>query len=91
MQNHLTPAVLLQTAAIILENPNTKQQVKVKVLLDAESQMTYISERIRKFLKLLGLTFGKKSNKSKHFHLSAKNGKIFNKKAKKKLKKSIKF
>ena len=30
-----------------------------------------------------GLILGKKSNKSKHFHVSAKNGKIFNRKAKK--------
>ena len=52
VQNQLTPVVLLQTAAVILENPNTKQQVKVKVLLDAGSQRTYISERIRKFLNL---------------------------------------
>ena len=49
VQNQLTPA-LLQTAAVILENRDTKQQVKVKVLLDAGSQRTYISERIRKFL-----------------------------------------
>ena len=46
------PTVLLQTAAVILENPNTKQQVKMKVLLDAGSQKTYISERIRKCLNL---------------------------------------
>ena len=52
VQNQLTSAVLLQTAAVILENPNIKQQVKVKVLLDACSQRTYISERIRKFLSL---------------------------------------
>ena len=52
VQNQLTPAVLLQTAAVILENPDTKQQVKLKVLLDAGSQRTYISERIRKFLNL---------------------------------------
>ena len=30
VQNLLTPAVLLQTAAVILEIPDTKQQVKVK-------------------------------------------------------------
>ena len=52
MQNQLTPAVLLRTAAVILENPNTKQQVKMKVPLDAGSQRTYISERIQKFLSL---------------------------------------
>ena len=52
MQKQLTPALLLQTAAVILENPNTKQQVKMKVLLDAGSQRTYISERIQKFLNL---------------------------------------
>ena len=52
VQNQLTPAVFLQTAAVILENPNTKQQVKVKALLDAGSRKTYISERIRKFLNL---------------------------------------
>ena len=52
VQNQLTPVVLLQTAAVILENPNTKQQVKMKVLLDAGSQKTYISERIRKCLNL---------------------------------------
>ena len=44
--------MLLQTVAVILENPNTKQQVKVKVLLDAGSQRTYISERIQKFFNL---------------------------------------
>ena len=52
VRNQLTPAVLLQTPAVIPENPDTKQQVKVKVLLDAGSQRTYISERIRKFLNL---------------------------------------
>ena len=36
-----------------------------------------------------GFTLGKKSNKSKHFHLWAKNGKIFDKKVKKVKKKSI--
>ena len=40
------------TAAVFLENPNTKRQVKVKVLLDASSQRTYISKRIQKFLNL---------------------------------------
>ena len=52
VQNQLTPAALLQPAAVILENPDRKQQVKAKVLLDAVSQMTYILERIRKFLNL---------------------------------------
>ena len=52
MQNQLTPAVLLQTAAVILENPDTKQQVKVKILPDRGSQRTYISERIWEFLNL---------------------------------------
>ena len=51
-QNQLTPAVLLQTTAVIIENPDMKQQVKVKVLLDAGSQRTSISERIHKFLNL---------------------------------------
>ena len=44
VQNQLTPAVLLQTAAVILENLDTKQQVKLKVLLDAGSQRTYRKE-----------------------------------------------
>ena len=44
--------MLLQTAAVFLENSNTKQQVKVKVHLDASSQKTYISERIQEFLNL---------------------------------------
>ena len=52
VQNQLTAAVLLQTTAVILENPSTKQEVKVKVLLDAGPQRTYISEKIRKFLSL---------------------------------------
>ena len=52
MENQLTPAVLLQTAAVILENPDTKQQVKVKVLLDAGFQRNYVSQRIWKFLNL---------------------------------------
>ena len=42
----------LQTAAVILENSNTKKRVKVKVLLDTGSEKTYLSERIRKFLNL---------------------------------------
>ena len=48
----ITPAVLLETTAVILEDPDTKQQVEVKVLLEADSQRAYISERIRKFLNL---------------------------------------
>ena len=52
VQNQLTAAVLLQTVAVILENPDMKQQVKVKVLLDTSSQRTYISERICKLLSL---------------------------------------
>ena len=52
MQNQLTPAILLQAAAVIRENPDMKQQVKGKVLLDGGSQRIYISERIRKFLNL---------------------------------------
>ena len=46
VENQLTPTVLLQTAAVILENLDTKQLIKVKVLLDAGFQSTYISERI---------------------------------------------
>ena len=52
MPNQFTPALLLQNAAVIFENPNTKQQVRVKVLLDAGSQRTYISEIISKFINL---------------------------------------
>ena len=52
MQNQLAPVLLLQTAAVILENPDTKQQLEVKVLLDASCQKTYISERILRFLNL---------------------------------------
>ena len=52
VQNQLTAAVLLQTVAVILENPDMKQQVKVKVLLDTSSWRTYISERICKLLSL---------------------------------------
>ena len=50
VQNQLIPAVLLQTVSVILENPDTKQQVKVKILLDAGSQRIYIPDGIRKFL-----------------------------------------
>ena len=52
MPHAKTAAVLLQTATVILENPDTKQQVKKRVLLDASFQRTYISERIRKFVNL---------------------------------------
>ena len=52
MPHAKTAAVLLQTATVILENPDTKQQVKKRVLHDASFQRTYISERIRKFVNL---------------------------------------
>ena len=45
MENQLTPAALLKTAAVILENPNRKQQPK-------GSERIYISGRIRKFFNL---------------------------------------
>ena len=45
-----------------------------------------LKRRVILMLLSTGLTLGKKSNKSKHFHLSAKNGKIFNRKTKKKKK-----
>ena len=44
--------VLLQTADVILENPITKQSVKIKLLLDSGSQRIYISQRIKNVLNL---------------------------------------
>ena len=52
VEKQLTPAVILHTAAVYLGNLDTKHLVKVKVLLDAGLQRTYISERIWKFVNL---------------------------------------
>ena len=45
-------SVLLQTAKGILSDTQEKRSVVVKILMDAGSQRTYISERIVKQLKL---------------------------------------
>ena len=46
-------SILLQTADIVLENPNNKKQVKTKVLFDQGSQRSYVTKRIK---NVLGLT-----------------------------------
>ena len=46
------PAVLLQTADILLKNSSNKRELKVKALFDSGSQRTYITERVCKFLDL---------------------------------------
>ena len=45
-------SVLLQTAKGILSDTQEKRSLVVKILMDAGSQRTYISERIVKQLKL---------------------------------------
>ena len=42
-------SILLQTANIVLENPNNKKQVKTKVLFDQGSQKSYVTKRITLF------------------------------------------
>ena len=42
-------SILLQTANIVLENPNNKKQVKTKVLFDQGSQKSYLTKRITLF------------------------------------------
>ena len=44
--------VLLQTAEILIGNPQNNQIVKVRALFDSGSQRTFISERVAKILKL---------------------------------------
>ena len=44
--------VLLQTANCIISNPSETKSLKVKVLLDPESQKTYLSDTIKDFLQL---------------------------------------
>ena len=46
-------SILLQTAGIVLENPNNKKQVKTKVFFDQGSQRSYVTKRIK---NVLGLT-----------------------------------
>ena len=37
-------SILLQTADIVLENPNNKKQVETKVLFDQGSQRSYVTK-----------------------------------------------
>ena len=48
IQSQLSSAILLQTADLILENPHTNKQIKVKVLFDPGAQRSYITERVKK-------------------------------------------
>ena len=49
-------SILLQTADIVLENPNNKKQVKTKVLFDQGSQRSYVTKRIKNVLGLTAIT-----------------------------------
>ena len=63
--------VLLQTTEIILFNMVNKREIKVKTLFDQGSQMSYVTERVKSFLKLSShenmsiSTFGNKTLKKK--------------------------
>ena len=45
-------SILLPTADIILENPLTKKEVRVKALFDQGSQRTYVTQRVKNVLQL---------------------------------------
>ena len=63
--------VFLQTTEIILFNRVNKREIKVKTLFDQGSQMSYVTERVKSFLKLTShenmsiSTFGNKTLKKK--------------------------
>ena len=44
-------SILLQTAVIVLENPNNKKQVKTSILFDQGSQRSYMTKRITNVLE----------------------------------------
>ena len=64
-------SVLLQTATAIASDNKEKRQLPVKVLLDPDSQRTYLSQRLVDYLKLVPIgkqamtikTFGNENDK----------------------------
>ena len=48
-------SILLQTADIVLENPNNKKQVKTKVVFGQGSKRSYVTKRIKNVLDLIVL------------------------------------
>ena len=68
-------SVLLQTATAIASDNKEKRQLPVKVLLDPDSQRTYLSQRLVDYLKLVPIgkqtmtikTFGNENENSVEF------------------------
>ena len=48
-------SIFLQTADIVLANPNNKKQVKTKVLFDQGSDRSYVTKRIKNVLDLAAI------------------------------------
>ena len=46
-------SINLQTGEAILFNPETKSEIRVKIMLDSGSSRSYTTDRIKKFLNLL--------------------------------------
>ena len=48
--------VLLQTVDCIISNPREAKTMKIKVLLDPDSQKTHLSDAVKNYLKLDAIT-----------------------------------
>ena len=44
--------VILQSALVLLENPPTQEQIEAKMILDTESQRSYMSQKVLHHLNL---------------------------------------
>lgn len=84
MAAHTSPEVLLCTALVTLSNPDTKQSLSVRAVLDCGSQSSFITEAVKSKLKLpiqpsdinivgIGDSFIKQSTERCSLQLSSKN------------------
>ena len=58
--------VLLQTVDCIISNPREAKTMKIKVLLDPDSQKTHLSDAVKNYLKLDAITKSCHQNLWKH-------------------------
>ena len=50
--------IILQSAVVSLKNPSTQKDFEAKIILDAGSQCSYISQKVRRYLNLKTITLG---------------------------------
>ena len=73
--------IILQSAVVSLKNPSTQKDFEAKIILDAGSQCSYISQKVRRYLNLKTIrteeisidSFGEQSTELKQYDLVALN------------------